>query len=62
MKQMRSLFDHTLIITTIVCLLPMVLSVMVHQDLPNQAAMHFNAAGEPDNYASKAFAPLSLPS
>lgn len=61
MKQMRSLFDRTLIITTIVCLFPLVFSVMVYKDLPDQVAIHFNAAGNPDGYASKVFAAFILP-
>ena len=61
MKQSRTLLDRTLVITTLVCLLPLVFSAVVYADLPDQVAIHFNAAGEPDNYAPKAFAAFGLP-
>lgn len=61
MKQLRALLDRTLIVTTLVCLLPLVFSALVYADLPDQVAIHFNAAGEPDNYAPKAFAAFGLP-
>lgn len=61
MKQSRTLLDRTFVITTLVCLLPLVFSAVVYADLPDQVAIHFNAAGEPDNYAPKAFAAFGLP-
>ena len=61
MKQSRTLLDRTLVITTLVCLLPLLFSALVYADLPDQVAIHFNAAGEPDNYAPKAFAAFGLP-
>lgn len=61
MKQPRSLLDRTLVVTTLVCLLPLVFSALVYAELPDQVAIHFNAAGVPDNFASKAFAAFGLP-
>jgi uncharacterized membrane protein len=61
MKQSRTLLDRTLVITTLVCLLPLLFSAVVYADLPDQVAIHFNAAGDPDNYAPKAFAAFGLP-
>ncbi len=61
MKQPRPLLDRTLLITTLVCLLPLIFSAMVYADLPERVAIHFNTAGEPDKYASKAFAAFILP-
>ncbi|MFA6774205.1 MAG: DUF1648 domain-containing protein, partial [Sphaerochaeta sp.] len=61
MKQPRSLLDRTLVVTTLVCLLPLVFSALVYAELPDRVAIHFNAAGEPDNFASKAFAAFGLP-
>jgi len=58
---MKKRIDFTLVITTVMCLLPMLLSVAVYDKLPDQVAIHFNSAGDPDNYASKAFAAFGLP-
>ena len=44
-----------LIISVVLCLLPMLLIAAEYHRLPEQVAIHFNAAGEPDNYAPKAF-------
>ena len=51
----------TIIFTTIVTLLPIVAGVFFWDQLPEQLAIHFNAAGEPDGWASKAAAVLGLP-
>ena len=51
----------TIIFTTIVTLLPIVAGVIFWEQLPQQVAIHFNAAGEPDGWASKAAAVLGLP-
>ena len=51
----------TIIFTTIVTLLPIVAGVFFWDQLPEQVAIHFNAAGEPDNWAPKAAAVLGLP-
>ncbi|MBE6606646.1 MAG: DUF1648 domain-containing protein [Ruminococcaceae bacterium] len=50
-----------LIITCIVCLLPILLGLALWEDLPDQMAIHFNFYGEPDNFASKAFTVFALP-
>lgn len=52
---------QTLIITTLVCLLPIVLGVFMYRDLPDQIPVHWNAAGEIDNYMSKPWAVFGLP-
>ena len=51
----------TIIFTTIVTLLPIVAGLVFWDQLPQQVAIHFNAAGEPDGWASKAAAVLGLP-
>ena len=51
----------TIIFTTIVTLLPIVAGLVFWDQLPEQLAIHFNAAGEPDGWASKAAAVLGLP-
>jgi len=52
---------HMLVITSVLCLLPLVLSFAVYDKLPDQIAIHWNGAGEPDNYASKPMAAFGLP-
>ena len=51
----------TIILTTILCLLPIVAGVILWDKLPEQLAIHFNAANEPDNWASKPVALLGMP-
>ena len=51
----------TLIITCIVCLLPILLGLALWEDLPDSIAIHFNFYNEPDNFASKEFAVFGLP-
>lgn len=58
---MRKKIDKTFIISTILCLAPMILTAMLYDKLPNQVAVHFNSAGIPDNFESKAFAGFGLP-
>lgn len=59
MKQNK--FRRTLLLTTAVCLLPMLLSAALYSQLPDQIPIHWNAAGQPDNYAPKLFAAFGLP-
>ena len=51
----------TVILTTILCLLPIVAGVILWDKLPDRMAIHFNAANEPDGWASKPFAVLGMP-
>jgi len=51
----------TLLLTTLLCLLPLALSLSVYSQLPEQIAVHFDAAGRPDNYMPKAAAAFGLP-
>ncbi len=50
-----------LIITCIVCLLPMLLGLALWQELPDTMAIHFNMYNQPDNFASKGFVVFGLP-
>ena len=49
------------ILSVVVCLLPIVLGIVLWNRLPEQIAIHFNAAGNPDNYAPKALTVFGLP-
>ena len=58
---MKFMIWKSLIITGIVCLLPILLGVALWDTLPDEIAIHFNIYNEPDNYASKAVAVFLLP-
>ena len=51
----------TAIVSSVVCLLPIILSVMVYNDLPERMPMQWNFAGEPNWYAHKAIAAFGMP-
>ena len=51
----------SLIITSIFCILPILLGVFLWDKLPESIAIHFNINNEPDNFASKGFAVFCLP-
>ena len=50
-----------LFITTLICLLPMLIAAFLYEDLPAQVATHWGSDGTPNGYSSKAFACFGLP-
>lgn len=52
---------RTFIVTSVVCLLPILLGVSLWNRLPDLMAIHFNVYGNPDNFASKGFVVFGLP-
>lgn len=52
---------RTILISTIICALPMLLGLLVYNKLPDQVGIHFGANGEVDSYASKPVAVFLLP-
>ena len=54
-------YRKTLIITTIITLLPMLAGVILWSKLPEQFPIHFNAAGEVDGWSSKAVGVFVMP-
>lgn len=48
-------------ITSIICILPIILSAVIYQDLPDQIAVHWNNAGTVDGYLPKSIAAIGLP-
>lgn len=58
---MKNIKWKTLITTSAVCLIPILLGLALWDALPDKIAIHFNFKGEPDNYASKAFAVFGIP-
>ena len=58
---MKNESKKTLILTVIVCLLPMILGLAFYNKLPDKMPIHFTINDTPDNYASKNFALFGLP-
>ena len=54
-------YKKTLIISSLICLLPLVISFAVYNKLPDQIAIHWDDAGNPDNYAAKWVAAFGMP-
>lgn len=50
-----------IVLSTLVCLVPIVLTVVLYDKLPAQVPIHFDMNGEPDNYATKAIAGFLFP-
>lgn len=55
------ILDKTLCLSTLVCLLPIVLSWVVYPELPERVAVQWGVDGLPSNYAPRAFAAFGLP-
>lgn len=53
--------NKTVLLSTILCLLPMILSCIVYEQLPKQVAVHFDYSGTPDTYMPKVIAAFGLP-
>ena len=58
---MMNLNKRRLLLTTAVCLLPIVAGLALYSRLPEQIATHFDFSGTPNGYSSRAFAVLGLP-
>lgn len=52
----------TLMLSVMVCLLPIVLGIAFYNKLPEQMPIHFTIHDVPDNYAPKKFALFAIPS
>lgn len=52
---------NKLIITVLVCLLPIILGVVLYNKLPEQMPIHFTISDTPNNYAPKNFALFGIP-
>lgn len=50
-----------LIVTCVVCLLPILLGIALWDQLPDRMAIHFNFYNQPDNFSGKGFAVFGLP-
>lgn len=52
---------RTLILTVIICLLPITLGIILYNKLPEQMPIHFTINDEVDSYAPKNFALFAIP-
>jgi uncharacterized membrane protein len=58
---MKLKVDKLLIISTLICLLPIVLSLIMYDKLPDTMPIHWDSKGNPDGYGSKAYATIGIP-
>lgn len=49
------------VVTTLICLAPVIVGALIYNKLPNQIATHFNVNFEPDSFSPKWFALFGLP-
>ena len=55
-------YKGTLLLTTVVLLIPMLVGIFLWDRLPEQVPVHWNAAGEVDDWGSRALAVFGFPS
>lgn len=58
---MKKINFKIIIITMIICLLPMVFGIAMYNELPDKMAVHFDINNEPNNFFPKAVAVFGLP-
>lgn len=58
---MKKKNDLSLILTSIICIIPFVISAIFYNELPSKIATHFNSNGIPDGYSSKMIACFGIP-
>ncbi len=54
-------YKSTIILTSVITLLPIVAGMILWDRLPSEIATHFGTDNQPDSYSSKAFAVFGLP-
>lgn len=53
--------NKLLVLTSLLCLLPIVLSIILYTQLPAKIAIHWDSTGVADRYVSKAWASFGIP-
>ena len=53
---------RTAVLTTVICLLPILAGLALYSRLPEQVPTHFDFNGNPDGWSSRAFAVFGIPS
>lgn len=51
----------TMVITSIIILVPMIVGLVMWNQLPDEMATHFGTTGEPNGWSSKSFAVIGIP-
>ena len=54
-------YARLMAVTSLICLLPTAAGLILWSRLPEQVPIHFDFAGNPDNYGSRAFAVFFIP-
>ena len=54
-------FNKSLILTSLICLFPILVGILLYDKLPSEIPIHFDFTGTADNYASKNIAVFLLP-
>lgn len=58
---MKKELKNKLILTTVLCLLPILIGIVLWNRLPDTMATHFDMNGEPNGWSSKVFTVFGLP-
>lgn len=58
---MKKKINFSIILTSLICLIPFVMSALFYKELPDTIATHWNFNGVPDGYSSKAVAAFGIP-
>ena len=58
---MKKYFNKSLILTSLICLFPILVGILLYDKLPSEIPIHFDFTGIADNYASKNIAVFLLP-
>ena len=58
---MKSINKRTLVLTSVVILLPMLLGLALWNKLPEEVPTHFDFSCTPDGYSGRLFAVVGLP-
>lgn len=58
---MSSEEKRTMVITALICMIPVAFGILVYHKLPEQVPIHYNASWEPDQYAPKFIGIIALP-
>ena len=58
---MKKYFNKSLILTSLICLFPILVGILLYDKLPSEIPIHFDFAGNADDYASKNIAIFLLP-
>ena len=53
--------NRSLVVSSLVCLLPVLVGLLFYGRLPDRIPIHWDSAGEVDNYAAKAFVVFVMP-